>query len=205
MYPYPIRALCCIRQKNIVAAVLILVFINLFGSLPAQNTNALWQADKAYIYKSRISMYGREFSGIMVIKRNTQGVFRTVFMNEAGMKYFDFELGEDTFRVVHIFKPLDRKIIIRLFTDIYSLMLFVPTMPKDSENSSDSNLIKSKKGNKVILYYANSGLVSEIYRRGLFRKKRQVLFNDYKEDTATDIVALTKGIRFKQTFILLKK
>lgn len=46
-------------------------------------------------YRTSFSIYGRELSGLMVVKKsiNTQS-YRMVFLSEIGFKYFDFEFGD---------------------------------------------------------------------------------------------------------------
>lgn len=203
MYRFLIHDLCCIKMRDFWTLIVGLLIFTLPAK--AQNNNALWQNNTACIYKSRINLYGNNFSGMMVIKRDSADLFRTVFMNEVGMKYFDFEIGVDSFRSVHIFEPMNRKMLTAFLSDVYRLMLFVPKMPTGISKTDKKGLLKYKTGRKVILYDSDKKLPIEIYRRGWWRKVRQLCFSEYKDHTPGHILIRSRGVRFTQEFELLKK
>jgi hypothetical protein len=65
-----------------------------------------------YVYKTNISVYGNELSGIFIAKKINDTTHRIVFTTEFGNKLMDFEISENDFKVNSIVSELDRKILI---------------------------------------------------------------------------------------------
>ena len=78
-------------------------------------------------YAATIDVYGKHLSGLLLIKNMGDETFRTVFTNEAGVTFFDFEFSRDSaFRVKKVIKQLDRKPVINTLRDDFSLILLLP-------------------------------------------------------------------------------
>jgi hypothetical protein len=80
-------------------------------------------AETDYIYKTALSAYGRDISGIVIIKRIGNDVHRVVFTTEFGNRLFDFEISQDHFKVNYILEDLDRKIILKVLEQDFRLLL----------------------------------------------------------------------------------
>ena len=88
-------------------------------NLKADELNSFFDAKKGtYLFKTKIWLYDNYFTGLMVIKQNEKGNYRTVFMNEMGIKFFDFEFlenptkKEDDFIVHYCLEAFDKKVFI---------------------------------------------------------------------------------------------
>ena len=76
-----------------------------------------------YIYKARISVYGNELGGIVIIKKINDNTHRVAFTTEFGNKLFDFEISQTDFTVKYILEDLDRKIIVNTLKQDFMLLL----------------------------------------------------------------------------------
>ena len=52
-----------------------------------------------YVYKTNITVYGNEISGIFIAKKINDTVHRIVFTTEFGNKLLDFEISDNSFKV----------------------------------------------------------------------------------------------------------
>jgi hypothetical protein len=101
-----------LRQSNIAAGC--------FDAHGRDEFNTSW-------YSTAIDVYGRHLSGLLFIKKMGDGSYRTVFTNEAGVTFFDFEFDpEGAFAVKRIIKQLDKKAVINTLRDDFSLLLGIP-------------------------------------------------------------------------------
>ena len=71
-----------------------------------------------YVYKTNITVYGHELSGIFIAKKINDTTHRVVFTTEFGNKLFDFEISEKTFKVNSIVSELDKKILINTLKEL---------------------------------------------------------------------------------------
>ena len=76
-----------------------------------------------YVYKTNITVYGKELSGIFIAKKINDSTHRTVFTTEFGNKLLDFEISENSFKVNSIVAELDRKILINTLRKDFKLLL----------------------------------------------------------------------------------
>jgi hypothetical protein len=75
-------------------------------------------------YDAGIDVMGRHISGLLLIKEMPDGSRRLVFTSEAGLTFFDFGFdGGGNFKVYYINTQLDRKAVVRLLEDDFSLLL----------------------------------------------------------------------------------
>lgn len=80
-------------------------------------------SERDYVYKTNITVYGNELSGIFIAKKINESTHRVVFTTEFGNKLLDFEISETTFKVNSIVDELDRKILINTLTNDFRLLL----------------------------------------------------------------------------------
>jgi hypothetical protein len=87
-------------------------------------------------YNTSIDVYGKHLSGLLLVKETNEG-YRTVFTNEAGVSFFDFSFGVDgAFKVIKVIKQLDKKAVINTLRDDFALMLRLPFRDQALESYS---------------------------------------------------------------------
>jgi hypothetical protein len=78
-------------------------------------------------YDASIDVVGKHLSGLLLVKEMPDQSTRIVFTNEAGIKFLDFEFpGKEGFKVHYILKQMDKKPVIRLLQNDFSLLLGIP-------------------------------------------------------------------------------
>ncbi|MBK7572678.1 MAG: hypothetical protein IPI10_14030 [Bacteroidetes bacterium] len=76
------------------------------------------------LYTASIDILNKHMSGLLLIKAMPDSSIRTIFTNETGLTFFDFEFDRSTgFKVHSIFKKMDKKAIINTLRIDFELML----------------------------------------------------------------------------------
>lgn len=166
--------------------------------------SAFQSSDFPLLYKTDIILFDNNFSGISVFKKTEIQTHRVVFMNEMGMKFFDLEIGSDTFFVHHIFKPMNKKALINMLVSDFRLMLFYGF---DSQNyisyqNKQSNTFVIRPKAKSDFYYLlhDESNFSEIKRNSIFRNIIEIKYLNFKNLVPGNIVLKHKNINFEMAF-----
>lgn len=101
-----------------------------------------------YVYKSSISVYGRDFGGIFIAKKINDTTHRIVFTTEFGNKLFDFEISGNDFKVNFILEELDRKIIVNMLKRDFMLLLRNEFKVEGQFENAAFTVLKSKDENR---------------------------------------------------------
>ncbi|KQB38819.1 hypothetical protein [Flavobacterium aquidurense] len=101
-----------------------------------------------YVYKTNITVYGNEISGIFIAKKINDTTHRIVFTTEFGNKLMDFELSDTDFKVNSIVSELDRKILINTLKEDFRLLLKKEYLIQEQFENDLDNIYKSKDGKR---------------------------------------------------------
>lgn len=78
-------------------------------------------------YDASVDVVNKHISGLLVIKTMTDQSKRVVFMNEAGVTFFDFEFrGAAQFKVINVIPMLDKKVVLQALQKDFTLLLALP-------------------------------------------------------------------------------
>jgi len=161
----------------------------------------------SYMYKAEIHIYDNYFSGLIVIKPKETG-HRIVFMNEIGMKFFDFELSKESYIIHQIFEAMNKKIFIKLLvSDFKHILLYNVTGEFDyfTEKEEDSKILKPKKTKE--LYYFDKTFLSaqKSEKYSIFRKHTFINYSGYMQNIPGKINIEHKNIKFKMNLTYIKQ
>jgi len=101
-----------------------------------------------YVYKTNITVYGNEISGIFIAKKINDTTHRIVFTTEFGNKLLDFEISDNSFKVNSIVSELDRKILINTLKGDFRLLLKKEYLIQEQFENDSDNIYKSKDGKR---------------------------------------------------------
>lgn len=101
-----------------------------------------------YVYKTNITVYGNEISGIFIAKKINDTTHRIVFTTEFGNKLLDFEISDNSFKVNSIVSELDRKILINTLKEDFRLLLKKKYLIQEQFENDSDNIYKSKDGKR---------------------------------------------------------
>lgn len=166
--------------------------------LPGKSTTInLIPIPASSVYKTDIILGNKNISGLVVFKKTALNSWRIVFLNEIGMKFFDFEITKNEFSVIECYEYLNRKKILALLEHDFRLLL---------ETSEDLQLVKSSKlksgtiiikeqlpqssRNKYFYLSKNTYLPEKIELMGFWRKKVTIFYEKYTE-TRPDVFVIS--------------
>lgn len=102
-----------------------------------------------YVYKTNISVYGKELTGIFIAKKINDTTHRVVLTTEFGNKLLDFEISETDFKVHFILEELDRKILINTLVTDFRLILRNRYMINNQFDNDKEIVYESIDNNKI--------------------------------------------------------
>jgi hypothetical protein len=154
-------------------------------------------AAKDYVYKSNIEAFGNSFSGILIIKKLGDEHHRIAFTTEMGNKIFDFSFQSDDFKMNHILKKMDKKILINILkNDFQVLVKEKPSIEKVFQKDSNS-IYKTNIENKKCYHFLSKEKLKKVVRVGNGKEKVEFIFSEINDNIAQHIQILHKNIKLK--------
>ncbi|MDQ6470013.1 hypothetical protein RB619_05095 [Flavobacterium sp. LHD-80] len=152
-----------------------------------------------YVYKTNITVYGHEMSGIFIAKKINDTTHRVVFTTEFGNKLLDFEIAEKTFKVNSIVSELDRKILINTLTDDFRLLLKKDYLVQEQFENETDNIYKSADGDydNYLFIPKNDQKVTKVVNASKTKEKITITFTLENDKFAEKVVILHQNIKLK--------
>lgn len=158
-----------------------------------------------YVYKTNISVYGNELSGICIIKK-INDAHRVVFTTEFGNKLLDFEISENDFKVNAIVEELDRKMLINTLVADFRLLLREKFDIQAQFEEADSDILQSKSGNRYDYLYVSKadGKLSQLRHASKRKEKINIIYLSENNIFAEKIIVQHYNIRLRIEFNYFK-
>ncbi len=150
------------------------------GLFKEKNSTAqnLYFADQnqEYVYTALISAFGKEITGILVLKPLGNDSHRVVLTTDFGNTLLDLTLNKDGYIKNYAIPDLDKKIVLNILSSDFKLLVKQNWTTNAEALRENEKVYRAKKGNKnYYLTYQNQELKQLIYAK---RKKKVVL--DFK-------------------------
>jgi hypothetical protein len=167
-------------------------------------------SEKSQLYKTKIWVLKNYFSGLMAVKNTEKNTVRTIFMNETGIRLFDFEFGdslEDGMVVHFCVEPLNKKAFINMFKSDFQLLIQPEVNCKTNTYiSNEAVCLKTVKGKNKYYYYCNSDYrIDSVKTAGLLFKDRSILIDNYNNQIPQHIEIKHERINIKMKFDYIKR
>ena len=100
------------------------------------------------LFTGSLDIKKHHLTGFLLVKKMEDESYRIVFTNQVGMTFFDFEVKQNSFRVVYCFESLNRKALIRIFEKDFRLLLESAgdTISKGFLDKAEITFLKSTEG-----------------------------------------------------------
>ncbi|MGK4568426.1 hypothetical protein [Flavobacterium sp. 3HN19-14] len=151
-----------------------------------------------YVYKTNITVYGNELTGIFIAKKINESTHRVVFTTEFGNKLFDFEISENDFKVNSIVDDLNRKIIINTLKGDFRLLLKNQFQIIEQFENETDRVFKSADGknyNYLFTSKADKKLYKIVHSSGK-KQKFDISFTSEKE-IANQIIIQHQNLKLR--------
>lgn len=152
-----------------------------------------------YVYKTNISVYGNDLSGIFIAKKINDTTHRIVFTTEFGNKLMDFEISENDFKVNSIVSELDRKILINTLKEDFRLLLKKQYVIEAQFENESSDIYKSADGKRdnYIFVSKKDQKLEKIVHSSKTKEKFTLLFSSENNIFAEKIQIIHQNIKLK--------
>lgn len=173
---------------------------------PQFEVNDIWQTENSRLFKTEMQIYGKDLSGMLAVRKTDTAEFRVIFINEVGMKFFDFEISESSDSVLFIFEPMNKKMFVKMLTEDYRNIFFVPHEDKNNLyiNEDDKIIFRNKNTKMYYTFFEETGFPYAMYKKGLLRKKFETDFRNYKNNFPQKIKITHHNIKFYNNLTLIK-
>jgi hypothetical protein len=152
-----------------------------------------------YVYKTNISLYSNELSGILIIKKINNSTHRVVFTTEFGNKLFDFEISESDFKINSIVDELNRTIVINTLKNDFKFLLKSDFNFSEKFSNSEFIVFKTKEqSNYIYAFFShNENKLTKIVNTSKRKVKFMIEYTSKNNIFADEIVLTHKNINLK--------
>jgi hypothetical protein len=165
----------------------------------------------SFLFKINISIYGKDFSGLLVTKQMAAQDYRVIFTTELGMKLFDFEFKDTAFTLHYCVPQFNKPKLLKVIQQDIALLLM-----NDLQNKSFDYFIDSKKSysicrsktDKLYNYYFTEEVSKHIVKIEHSKKriiKTTFALTNFQNDFPANILITHHDIKLKIELNLLKK
>ena len=156
-------------------------------------------ASKDYVYKANIEAFGNSFSGIFIVKKLGTANHRIAFTTEMGNKIFDFTFRGKDFKVNHILKKMDRKILLNILKNDFSVLVKeYPSLEKVFQKEK-TTVYKTDIENKKYYHFLSEEELTKIVQVKNSKKKVEFTFSEINDNIAKHIQILHQNLNLKIT------
>lgn len=152
-------------------------------------------SNKDYVYKANIEAFGNSFGGIFIVKKLGQNHHRIAFTTELGNKIFDFTFQGEEFIVNHIFKEMDRKILINILKNDFRVLVKEKPIIKKVFLSNENTLYQANIVGKNYFYFIKKEQLHKVIKAKNGNSQIEFLFSEINDDLAKYIEINHKNLR----------
>lgn len=177
------------RQKNLFLSSLLLLLLSaceplrgyLFvgkSQISEQNVSPIIPKTNSLRFKTKIDLYATHFSGILIVKQTDSLTQRMTFVNEIGMKLFDFEVQKNELKPVYIFDAINKKSLVTMLSNDLQLVFLINLFNHEAKvYEKEKRHIFKNNNPKTSYYFSNeANTIESISIRGAFRTKIKTTF-----------------------------
>jgi hypothetical protein len=165
----------------------------------------------SFLYKTNITVYGKDFSGLLLTKQLSPGDYRTIFTTELGMKLFDFEFKDTTFTLHYCVPQFNKPSLLKVIQkDIETILMNDLTNKKQTAYTDKQALYTIQKinfENHQNYYFTEkpSQHLVKIEQAKKRVKKTTFTLSNYENNLPSHILIKHHDIKLKIELNLLKK
>lgn len=166
-------------------------------SLIREQVRPIVNKNNSLLYKAQIDLYNKHYSGLILLKQTEPGTSHLTFVTEIGMKMFDFEIRDTTFKLVYVFEPLNQTRITTLLESDMKLILLYNLLSREARRYKKKNKAAYKIKDGYRYYYkmsADTNTVEKILVKGSLFTKKKVSYLYNADLTARQIRLKHKGL-----------
>ena len=165
----------------------------------------------SFLFKTNITVYGNDFSGLLMTKQMSPQDYRVIFTTELGMKLFDFEFKDSSFTLHYCVPQFNRPALLKTVQRDIEILLMNNLSGKPTINYIDKKSlydIQRIQFDNMYNYYFKEKSSEQIIKIEHSKKRiKKVIFylNDYKDGFPNNVIIKHSDIKLKIELNLLKR
>jgi hypothetical protein len=165
----------------------------------------------SFLFKTNITAYGKDFSGLLVTKQMAPGNYRVIFTTELGMKLFDFEFKDTSFTLHYCVPQFNKPTLLKTIQEDIKILLMNDFAGKSFEKLEDQKhehtIYRTGEGKFHNYYFIekSSGHLVKIEHSKKCLKKIIFTLSNYQNDFPNAVLIKHYNIKLKIELKLLKK
>ncbi|MFL5763271.1 MAG: hypothetical protein ACJ77K_04955 [Bacteroidia bacterium] len=164
----------------------------------------------SFLFKTNITVYGKDFSGLLVTKQMSPNDYRVIFTTELGMKLFDFEFKDTSFTLHYCVPQFNKPKLLKVIQQDIETLLMNDLVNKSYEYYSDKagiyNIHRFDRGKFSNYYFTEkaSKQLLKIEHAKKRIKKTTFTLSDYENNIPGKILIRHHDIKLRIELNLLK-
>ncbi len=152
-------------------------------------------SDKDYVYKANIAAFGKSFGGLFIVKKLGKNQHRIAFTTELGNKIFDFTFKDNDFKVNHILKELDKKILVNILKNDFRVLVKENSVIEKAFLLDGNTVYQTDIEGKNYFYSMDEDQPYKIIKVKNERPQVEFLFSEINDDLAKAIQINHENLR----------
>jgi hypothetical protein len=165
----------------------------------------------SFLFKTNISVYGKDFSGLLVTKQMSPQDYRVIFTTELGMKLFDFEFRDTSFTLHYCVPQFNKPKLLKTIEEDIRILLMNDLGDKTADKFTDpkaQNDVYRVNEQKLSNYYFIEKGTNKLLKIEHSKKHiKKIIFtlSNYENGFPANILIRHYNIKLKIELNLLKK
>lgn len=165
----------------------------------------------SFLFKTNITVYGKDFSGLLVTKQMSPQVYRVIFTTELGMKLFDFEFKDTAFTLHYSVPQFNQPKLLKTIQQDIEILLMNNMSKKTfdyfTDPKTEASVFRLQDGKTYNYYFVEkgSGQLQKIEHSKKRTKKIIFTLANYVDGFPNHILIRHYNIKLKVELKLLKK
>lgn len=165
----------------------------------------------SFLFKTNITVYTKNFSGLLITKQLSANDYRVIFTTELGMKMFDFEFKDTAFTLHYCVPQFNNPKLLKVIQKDIETLLMSNISNKKQTNYEDKDgyygIKKIELSNAENYYFTKktSGHLTKIEHAKKRIKKTTFTLSNYQNDFPDNILIQHHDLKLKIELNLLKK
>lgn len=210
-------------MRNLLLSSLITLFLSActfghYGRLkkvdnnpPSSPSSIFGDNFNSFLFKTNITVYGRDFSGLLVTKQMAPQDYRVIFTTELGMKLFDFEFKDTSFTLHYCVPQFNKPKLLKTIQEDIKILLMNDIKNKSFDKLSDPKdlytIYRSTEGKMSDYYFMERSSNHLVFIEHSKKRVKKIIFtlSNYMNDFPNTVLIKHYNIKLKIELNLLKK
>jgi hypothetical protein len=165
----------------------------------------------SFLFRTNITVYGKDFSGLLVTKQMAAGDYRVIFTTELGMKLFDFEFRDTSFTLHYCVPQFNRPKLLQTIREDIRILLMNDLKGKEIGVFADPQKVydvyRIRDGSLYNYYFVEKETNRLVKIEHSKKHVKKIIFTlgNYQEGFPNAVLIRHYNIRLKIALNLLKK